>query len=384
MPTREDAQHSASPTASSPRVIFRATLVVIATVALALLAWWLLQQVRVVVSMLVVSLLLSFGLEPGVNWLARKGWRRGPATMLVLLFGLVVAAGLLAAMVPLVVSQVQALVELVPRWIESASDLADRWFGIEIDVSQAIRGTADLPSRVADVAGNLAGGVLGVGSAVIEMLFQALSIALFTFYMVAEGPKMRRNVCSLLPPHRQREVLRAWDLAIAKMGAYVYSRMLLAAVSATLSYIVFLVVGVPFPIALALWLGLVSQFVPTVGTYLGAALPLLAALTVSVGAAVAVVVYAALYQQLENYVLAPRLTARTMSLHPAVAFGAAIAGAGIGGLAGAFFSIPVVAVAQAFVSTYLERHEVVADELTRDASSHPEPALDRSGSPPAE
>ena len=367
MTTREPTgQRNPAVGTAGPRSIFRATAVVLATVALGLVAWWFLQQVRLVVTMLVVSLLLSFALEPAVNWLARKGWRRGPATLLVLMLGMVVVVGLLAAMVPLVVSQAQALVELVPRWIEELSDLARRWFGLEIDVSAAIRGTSDLPSRVASLAGGLAGGVLGVGSAVVEMVFQALSIALFTFYMVAEGPKMRRNLCSLLPQHRQREVLRAWDLAIDKMGGYVYSRVLLAVISATLSYIVFLILGVPFPVALAIWLGLVSQFVPTVGTYIGAALPVLAALSVSIGTAVGVVVYGLLYQQLENYILAPRLTARTMSLHPAVAFGAAIAGAGIGGLPGAFFALPVVAVAHAFLSTYLDRHEVVADELTRE------------------
>jgi predicted PurR-regulated permease PerM len=74
-----------------------------------------------------------------------------------------------------------------------------------------------------------------------------------------------------------------------------------------------------------------------------------------------------LYQLLENYLLAPRITARTMSLHPAVAFGSAIAGGTLMGAAGAIMALPVAATVQAFVGTFMERHEVVTDNLTSDA-----------------
>jgi len=147
------------------------------------------------------------------------------------------------------------------------------------------------------------------------------------------------------------------------MGAYLYSRAVLAGVSALVSYGVLTVLGVPFALALALWMGVVSQFIPTVGTYLGAAVPTLVALTVSPASAIGVVVYAAIYQQVENYLIAPRLTARTMSLHPAVAFGAALAGGAINGVVGAFFALPVVATVQAFVSTYVHSYDVVDSDL---------------------
>jgi predicted PurR-regulated permease PerM len=110
-------------------------------------------------------------------------------------------------------------------------------------------------------------------------------------------------------------------------------------------------------------MGVVSQFIPTVGTYLGAAVPTLVALTVSPAAPLGVIVYAVIYQQLENYLIAPRLTARTMSLHPAVAFGAALAGGAINGVVGAFFALPVVATAQAFVSSYMHYYDVVDSDL---------------------
>jgi predicted PurR-regulated permease PerM len=115
-------------------------------------------------------------------------------------------------------------------------------------------------------------------------------------------------------------------------------------------------------------MGVLSQFVPVVGTYLGGALPLLIALLESPGKAIAVVVYVVVYQQVENYVLAPRITARTMSLHPAVSFGSAIAGGTLLGVPGALMALPAAATVQAFVSTYLRRHEVVESPLTDDPS----------------
>jgi predicted PurR-regulated permease PerM len=114
-------------------------------------------------------------------------------------------------------------------------------------------------------------------------------------------------------------------------------------------------------------MGVMSQFVPTIGTYLGAVLPLLIALIDEPLNALWVLAFAVLYQQIENYLLAPRITARTMELHPAVAFGSVIAGAGILGPVGALLALPAAAVFQAVGSTYVSRHEVVDSKMTRTA-----------------
>ena len=106
-------------------------------------------------------------------------------------------------------------------------------------------------------------------------LLQLLSVLLFTFYLVADGPKMRRAICSRLTPARQERVLRTWELAGDKTGGYLYSRALLALLSAIFHWIVFQSLGTPAPVALALWVGIVSQFLPVVGTYLAGVLPVL-------------------------------------------------------------------------------------------------------------
>jgi predicted PurR-regulated permease PerM len=332
-------------------------------VAGAVALWWLIRQVAGLLILLLISLLMSFALEPAVNWLAARGFRRGIATGLVMLGGAIGGIILVGAMVPLVVSEAQALLDLFPSWIASVNAWAEARLGIELAAPDTLTNVEGLATRLVSLFGGVADGVLGVAGSITTTLFSALTVGLFTFYLVAEGPEVRRNVCALLTPARQRQVLRAWTISIDMMGAYLYSRALLAAVGAVISYGVFTVLGIPFAFALALWMGLVSQFIPTIGTYLGAAIPTLIALASSPFAAAGVVIYAIVYQQIENYLIAPRLTARTMSLHPAVAFGAALAGGAINGVVGAFFALPVVATVQAFVSTYLRFYDVVDSDL---------------------
>jgi predicted PurR-regulated permease PerM len=198
-----------------------------------------------------------------------------------------------------------------------------------------------------------------VSSSLLGGLFRLLTIALFTFYFTADGPRMRRTLCSMLPPARQAEVLRAWEIGIQKTGGYLYSRALLAVVSALSHYVLLKLLGIPYAGALAVWVGVISQFVPTIGTYLAGALPMLVGLTVDPMDAVWILIFVVVYQQVENYLLQPRITARTVEIHPAVAFGSVIAGAALLGAVGALIAIPVTATLQGFLGTYIRRYEVV-------------------------
>jgi len=138
---------------------------------------------------------------------------------------------------------------------------------------------------------------------------------------------------------------------------------------------------------MALWVGVVSQFLPVVGTYLAGALPILITLIDSPPKALVLVIFVVVYQQLENYLFLPRITARTMNLHPAVAFGSAIGGAAVLGAVGAILAIPAAAMIQALISQTGERHEVIESDLTdvrpilgrrqrRFARKHPTPDTD--------
>ncbi|HEY9378049.1 MAG TPA: AI-2E family transporter, partial [Jiangellaceae bacterium] len=141
-------------------------------------------------------------------------------------------------------------------------------------------------------------------------------------------------------------------------------RALLAMLSAVFHWIVFQSLGTAAPVALALWVGVVSQFLPVVGTYLAGVLPVLLTLLDSPLKAIVVLVAIVVYQQIENYLLSPRITAHTMELHPALAFGAALGGVAVLGVVGAVLALPAAAMGQAIVSEWGDRHQVVKSELT--------------------
>jgi predicted PurR-regulated permease PerM len=317
-------------------------------------------KLRSLLLMLLVALFLSLAIEPAVNWMERRGLRRGLATGIVLTVIAVLSAVFLFAIGSLVAKQASSLFDKAPDYVRAIEGWVNRTFNQNVDAR-------DLIDRITKSNGpfeSLATNTLSLSATFAGFLFQSLAVALFTFYLVADGPRFRRAICSRLRPSIQERVLTAWEVAIDKTGGYIYSRALLAFFSASAHWIFFAIAGVRSPAALAIFVGLVSQFLPVVGTYIAGVLPILVTVIDQPVKALWVIGFIVLYQQFENYLLLPRITARTMDLHPAVAFGSAIAGSALLGAVGAVLALPVAASLQAFVSMYGNRHDVVASPLT--------------------
>jgi predicted PurR-regulated permease PerM len=306
----------------------RDVVFLLAGAAVLYIAFWLAVRLRSLLVMLLISLFLAFALEPAANLLARRGWRRGLATATVFAALIVGVVVFVAALGALLVDQVAELVDAIPGYARQISDFLDDTLGTELSGDKLAANLLGNPG-VQDFVNGLAAAAVGLSTTLVGLILQGLTIGLFTFYLVADGPRLRRSVCSVLPPGRQQVALRVWDLAIESTGGYVYSRAPLAACSAVATTLFLTLVGVPYPLALGLWVGLVSQFVPSVGTYLAGALPVLIALLDQPLDALWVLIFIVAYQQVENMILSPRIPSRTMALHPAVAFGAVIAGGAI-------------------------------------------------------
>lgn len=323
-------------------------------------------RLRSILVLLLLSLFLSFAIEPAVQWLQQRGLRRGVGTGLVFLGAIGLATGFVVAVSGLVSDQVRAFADAAPRLLDDLADRADTLpDGLAEPVSSFLsEQSAGLPDRFADIAGSLAGQVVGVGSSIIGALFSTLTVALLTFYLVADGPRLRYQLSRRLEPSRQRRLLAVWELAIGKTGGYVYSRLVLAVVSALVHITAFTLLGLPYPAALGVFVGLLSSLVPVIGTYLAGVLPVVVALSdpgVSVLAILAVIV---VYQQVENYLVQPKITEHTLSLHPAVAFLSVLVGAALLGPVGALLALPASAIVAAIFSTYADEHEVLEHELT--------------------
>jgi predicted PurR-regulated permease PerM len=344
----------------------RAMLLFFGGVVLLTAGDWLITRLSDLILMLVVSLFLSFALEPAVDWLARRGWRRGSATGLVLFCLFVLTVVFLGAIGKLVVDQVTQFIDQAPSKADSIEKWANSTFGTNLSTDKINEEFSKPDGPIRTFATRLAGNALGFSLSALSVVFQFFTILLFTFYLVADGPRFRRSVCSFLRPDRQREVIANWEIAIQKTGGYLYSRLLLGLLSAIFHYLAFVIIGVPYAIALAVFTGLVSQFVPVIGTYIAGAFPTLIALAVDPVDALWVLAFVVVYQQIENYLFAPHITARTMSLHPAVAFGSVIAGGGLFGPVGALLALPAAAVLQAVGSSYIGRHDVIDTHMTAE------------------
>ena len=331
----------------------------------ALVARELFHQLSNFLLLVLVSIFLALAIEPGVNRLAKRGWRRGSGTLLII-FGVITFIGVfLGAVGTLVGSQVADVLKNSEMYVNDTVDFVNDTFNANIDPAEVNASIADPKGPVQKFIKNQQGKVISLSVNALGASLQLLTIVLFTFYFVADGPRLRRVICSRLPDAKQRAVLRTWDLAIAKTGGYLYSRALLALVSAFFHWIAFQAIGTPAPIAMALWVGIVSQFLPVVGTYLAGVLPLLLTFFDSPFKALLVVAFVLVYQQLENYLISPRITARTLHVHAAVAFGSAIVGGAILGPVGAVLALPAAAMAQALIGSWGPRHDVIDDDLVR-------------------
>ncbi|MFQ6326480.1 AI-2E family transporter [Nocardia sp. CWNU-33] len=357
----DDAVVTDDVTVGPPPWLLRAFLLAAATVAGLVGGFWLLTRLQGLLTVLLISLFLAFAIEPAVNWLAARGLRRGPATGLVFLALTVLTVAFVWTLGALLVEQVTTLVKNAPQYADQAVDWINHTFKTDLSGTDIGKIAKDRSATIEGYLDGLAGNVWGIGTTAVGVLFQALGVLLFTYYFAADGPRFRHAVCSLLPPHRQRHVLRAWDIAVEKTGGYIFSRGLLALCSTIAHYAALRVLDVPSAFALALWVGVVSQFIPTVGTYLAGALPVVVALVHSPSTALWILGFIIVYQQFENYVLQPRITATTLDMHPAVAFGAVLAGAAVLGATGALLAIPVTATVQAFAGAYVRRYEVESD-----------------------
>lgn len=352
-----------------PTILWTLGVVVAIAFTLALLT-----ILRGVIAYILLALFFSFALEPAVNYMqARWHWKRGSTTALLLGVVFLLMIVLILIFVP---TLLKGASQVASQLSDGAGDLSE-WtsdtLGVNLTTDSIESGADEAASSLEASSKAPMSAIFGFTASLIGGIFGAFTVAMFIFYMVAEAPQFKRSVLSFFPKLRQEELLSIWEAAIEKTGGYFYSRLLLATINGGLFFVVLRIVGVPGAAALALFEGSVAAFIPIVGTYIAAIVPIVVAFS-SVGAAGALVllIYVLIYQQVENYLISPKIQGKTMQIHPAVAFGAALAGGAIGGLLWAFLALPFAATVQASASLWIQHHEVVESALTHIEPAPPE------------
>ena len=343
------------------RSVIRASWGVLFVVVCAVLGRWVFQDAGGLVFTLVMSWLASIAMEPAVSRLAKR-MRRGLASMLVLLSVVIGSIIFLAVFGSLLADQLTQFLKGLPGIAESVITWSNNRFGTKLDAANLLDTLRLTPDQIRSITSNLAGGLLGVLVTVLNAVFSTFTFGLFTFYFSADGPRVRTWISRLFPPKQQEVFVLAWKLAIEKAGAYVAARLVLAGISGSLTAVFLLVIGMPYWLPLGIWTGIVAQFVPTIGTYIAIALPVLIGLVSPEPIkGVLALGFALVYQQIENLTIEPRISAKAVDVHPAVSFASVILGASLFGVAGALVAVPVVAIMLSLLELYARKYEVAPE-----------------------
>ncbi|GAA4120915.1 hypothetical protein GCM10022415_23250 [Knoellia locipacati] len=322
--------------------------------------WHSLGRLATTLTILLVALFLTLALNPIVEWLGRRGLRRSLSVGIVFL-GVIVVFTLLGLLVfPPVISQGSELVQEAPNYVDRILNASwvqelDKNYDVVDKISE------EFNKRLTDETfiSSVLGGVLGAGRAVVNGVFQTFTILILTLYFLASLPKMKRVAYSMVPASRRNRVAQLSEEIMRRTGSYAIGQVAIATVNAVLSYVMMSLLGIPYAAVLAVLVGFLG-LVPMVGATLGATLVCLVAFFDDPRSALFAGVYYLVYQQIENYVIAPRIMQRTVSVPGAVTVVAALAGGTLLGVLGALLAIPVAAAALLLVDEVLvprQRHQ---------------------------
>jgi predicted PurR-regulated permease PerM len=309
----------------------------------ALTALWLGQMLLAIVSVLilvVVALFLAVGLNPAVEFLMRRGLKR-PWAVLYVIVGVLAAFGLfLVAIVPVVSHQVSAISDALPAWFDQLQKNGTiRSFDNKYDVSTKV--TDYLQSGA--LAKKLFGGALGLGLAILGILANVFVVIVLTLYFLASLPSMKHAAYQLAPASRRERVSLLGDRVLRNIGGYV-SGAFVVALCAGLSTMAFLfIVGLgSYAVALALVVALLDV-IPMIGATIGAAIVCVIGFATDPTTGLVCVVFYIAYQQLENFLIYPRVMSRSVEIPGALTVIAALIGGTLLGVVGALLAIPTAA-----------------------------------------
>lgn len=307
-----------------------------------------LYQARSVLVLILIAAVLALGMDPGIRVLQRRGkMGRGAATAVILLSLLGFLVLFFVLVIPPIAAEVQTFARRVPDYIEHLEDTGGPLGQLErqFNISEQLEKLAE---RAPSIAQNSVGTLLGVFGNIASGLFSLLTILVLTVYFASNLPTLEEGFVSLFPKAKQDEYRDLMDRATEKIGGYASGQMTVSLIAGICAFIAFLIIGLPFPAALAMWVS-ITTLIPSVGALVGAVLCILVASFASVGTAIVTAIYILVYQQIENYIVSPRVMKKAVDLSPAAVIVSVLIGGSILGFVGALLALPLAAAAKVVV-----------------------------------
>ena len=315
----------------------------IALVGLSLLAVW---TVRDILVLALVALFIAVSLDPAVRWMVRHGVRRPWAVTIILLVALVLVASVIALVMPPLISEATELSQNVPKYLSDLDERSKtfRELSARYNLDEQLQRLAqDLPERIGTSVITFFRRFLGV-------LASSVLVLVLSIYFMAALPHIRRVVPRVFPQRFQQRAHLIVDVVVDKVGSYMIGGLLVSSIASIVAYLILTVFKVPAALPLALLVFLFA-FIPLVGASLGAIVCFLVA-AIANGlwpSGVLVLACFIVYQQLENYIIAPRVMQGRMDLPAVAVLLAGLLGGTMLGLIGALMAIPVAAAVKAVI-----------------------------------
>ena len=309
----------------------------------ALLAFWLgglLLSIGSTIILVVVAMFLAVGLNPLVEFFERRGLGRNWSVLAVILIVLAAIALFLVALVPVIADQVSAIVSNAPDWFSQLQhnrtiQRLDRQYNVIAKVQGFVTG--------AKFGQSVAGGVVGVGVAVLSAVANTFIVVVLTLYFLATLPKVKRSMYRLAPASKRHRVTDLGDRILSNVGSYVSGAFIVAMCAGIASLVFLFAVGLQqYAVALAAVVTILDV-IPMIGATLGAVVVTAIGLATDPKIGLACLIFYVLYQQFENYVIYPRVMARSVDIPGSIIVIAALIGASLLGVVGALLAIPTAA-----------------------------------------
>jgi predicted PurR-regulated permease PerM len=361
------------------RVVSRAVLFTITV----LILLWLLGQLTSVIVRVILAIILAAGMKPLVDRLTarelrRQGWWTPPRGLVVLFVYIVTIALVSTAsglILQVVIVELQNLVNGIPvyapRIVAGVNNLLDtipggREMVADFDIGGQLSGIVSQVFNVMGQAVFVFRQVLGLLSGLLDVLM----ILLMALYITTDGPRIARYLRAFLPPDRHAQASRVTSRIFVRLGGWVSGQLLLCVIIGFISWVGLTLIGVPYAVVLALIAG-IMEAVPNIGPFIAAVPAVIIAALYSPWQALLVAILYIVIQQLENYIIVPRVMSRAVELHPLAVLLALLVGGELMGVLGAILAVPVTAAISVIVDEIraeriapsVDAEDVVSDDV---------------------
>jgi predicted PurR-regulated permease PerM len=293
--------------------------------------------------LIIVALFLATGLNPAVVAIQKRGMSRASAVAVIFVSVIGFVIFFVAVVIPPVVSQGTQLINSGPTLL---SDLKNNSTIADLNSQFGIIDTLQSKLKEITADGTLIvsafGGVIGVGRSVLSGTFTALTVLILTLYFITSLPQMVDLGVRFAPASRRDRINLLTHAVISRVGSFVGSQIVIAAMASIFVLALSFVLGLPSPIAIAM-IVLVCGLIPLIGHFIGSSVVTIIALTQSVTIGVIAFIAYVVYVQVENYIVTPRIMKRTLAVPGAVTIIAALIGTSLLGLVGGLLAVPIAA-----------------------------------------